>query len=982
MPIIFGNNIPLPTTILNELFPIQMKGSPQRLTIPGVPQIEKEYHVAMEEGRKLEKSLGDAMHQIELKKLDIQEKIQHYLDLNTLAVDGQFPLTPRSIKYAADSSHFLQTVHKYTQDILDLIQALQTAISLLLTIEKSTFIFIQSSINALGNLLGEICNWGIPNLASIPQLFNGAGASIWNWNGVAFLPLNPLQIGNTLIAAFNPPNITIPTFQFQQCEALINNLTSIFNTNAKPAQVNQGTVTVGTSFFIPPLGGMVGDPTQFTNPTYIAALQANVTLPVYNPQTFNPNTSLIGSLPDPNTIISAYQLPPDVYAANAISLNPNLANLVTPAGGTTTPQQTTLLRTGLIRFVNLDQIVASNYDPNLTALWLIYLGLNRVGRGGQWLTNLQAAYTELVQPSLTALAANAVPYNNVLTGPGVVNTPTVPLITTLLNASPAVRENMLWQLSYIEAGLLGYTRSTNYDSGADTTFLSTFTGSSTDYVATTFDATNTVPVALGESTAQYPTVANVPKALLGVFNQAVAIATTNIAGAPNYQTNLARFKFVYNPFAVAVEVDRFTQFWRTFNYNFQQLLAGDSYTTAQIVTYVQALDSAIDPLGNPAIFMEIQQDANSRNRSWVPGTPLPNIPTAPVVLFQNPNIPLNNTGWNGTTFNPADFLARPDIQALPIPVQTAMLRTNLSYSTILTVQANLQNAIATMINTANTSISNFNVAGWHVLVASPDVIGANSSVPVVFQTTDYDFTGNVTSPSLITVQTAGTYALSGKIQWGGTSTGSRTINLVLNGTTVLFTNSTSNIAPGSVTQTFSTIAQLNQGDTLQVVVINQTGGVQSITAPSEFYGSLVPDGYISPATTGPNINTPLMQFIADATMPAGTAIQVDSNGNVLPVDPIGPLSPPALPLVNGVVLDAVNTGNLANVGLTYGSEYSIAGANFVVGGLVYAGPAGTLTQDYNALITEVNWVVVVGKAISSNVLLFQPQLPLRTLDEF
>ena len=90
MPLIFGNNIPLPGTVLNELFPIQMKGSPNRLLIPGVPQIETYYHNALEEGRKLEKSIGDAIFQIEVKKLDLEEKILHYLIMTLLATDGQF----------------------------------------------------------------------------------------------------------------------------------------------------------------------------------------------------------------------------------------------------------------------------------------------------------------------------------------------------------------------------------------------------------------------------------------------------------------------------------------------------------------------------------------------------------------------------------------------------------------------------------------------------------------------------------------------------------------------------------------------------------------------------------------------------------------------------------------------------------------------------------------------------------------------------
>ncbi len=984
MPTIFGNNIPTVGIILNETFPIQQKGKANRLTLPGVPTIESEYHKAMEMGRKLESSIGDAMFQIQAKKLDIQEKITTYMDINVLAIDGQFRHGTRKFKFAADSIHFLQVVHKYTQEVANLITALQTNIGILQQMERNILAMIQTNINALSNLLGEICNWGIPNLASIPNLFNGAGASIWQWNGFNFFPLNPLQIGNMLLAGFVPPGISIPTFGFDQCKLLAYNL-GIFGN--QPAQVNQGVNVVGTALFVPPLSGVVGDPTQFSNPTYITAQQADKTVPVYNPETFNPYTSMIGSLPDPTTIISAYQLPPATYAANAISLNPNLVALVTPAGGITTAAQTAALRQNLIRFVNLDQVVASNYDPNLTALWILYLSLARSGRGGQWLiANMQVAYDQYIRPSVVALEANPVPYNNVLDGPGVVNSPNVPLISTLSGLDSATQQNVLWKLSYLEAGLLGYSRSGNYDSGADTTFLSTFTGSSVDYISTTFDATDTQPVTLGADTAQFPTVANVPKALINTFNAVVALASTNIAGAPNYQTNLTRFKFVYDPFAVAVEVDRYTQFWRTFNYNFQQLLLGDSYVVNQVVSYVQALDSAVDPLADSTIFTQILSDANSRNRNWTPGTPLPPIPTAPNVLFTAPSgLPLN-TGWNGTNFSPADFLARPDIQALPIPVQTAMLRTNLSYSVLLGVQSDVQNTVNGLINSANSSIADFNNAGWHVLANAPQPIAVNGSFPVSFADIDYDITGNVTSPNLITIQTAGTYALSGQVQWDTGGPGTRTVNLILNGTTVLASESTSNIATGPITQTFSAIQPLNVGDTLQVLVTNGTTTTTNLTMSiTEFYGSIVPNPYVSPPFTdaeaeGGNPDSATRQIQTEVNLVAGQAVRIDSNGFVTPIDPEASPSPPNIPYVDGVATGPAVAGTLANIATNYGSEYTIAGASFTTGGLVYAGPLGILTQNYATLVSQVNWIVVVGKATAPGVLLLQPQLPQRSVD--
>jgi hypothetical protein len=965
-PVNIFANVP---NVINETLPIQQKGSADRLTLFGPPTIEANWHKALEQGRKLESSIGDATFALKAKKQDLLEKIATYLDLNVLAIDGQ-PSNPiRAIKYAADSSHFLQVVHNYTQEINNIINAVNQNIGLLQSMETNMLAMIQSNSNALANLIAEICNWGLPALPSIPYLLGG----IFNFNGFNFQPPS----------LFLPP---LPNFNkgfaFGQCSIVIPNL-NIFG--PAPISISSGANTFGTAQFIPPLGGMIGDPTQFTVPSYIVALQNNKTLPVYNPETFNPNASMLGSLPDPMTIVSAFQLPPDVYAANIITLNPNLRSVVIEPGDpdyntTPNPQRAINLRQFLIRFVNLDQIVASNYDPNLTATWLLYLGLDRAGRGGQWLTNLQIAYQTLIQPSLTALSGAAIPYNNVIGGTGVSNTPTVPLITMLLSASSADRENMLWKLSYIEAGLLGYTRSQNYDSGADATFLSGFTGADVDYVATTFNSADTQPVTLGATTAQFPTVANVPKAILDVFNEAVATATTNIAGAPNYQTNLARFKFVYSPFAVAEETDRFTQFWRTFNYNFQQLLAGDPYITNQIVTYSAALDSAIDPLGDPSASAQITSDANSRVRSWVPGTPLLNIPQAPVVIFTNNTIPVN-TGWNGDTFNPMDFLNRPDIQGQPIPVQNAMLRTNLSYAAILSTKSDLQTAITNTIQQAQSTAAQN--TGWHALINAPITIPINnpSGFVVPFADIDYDITGYVTSPTTFTIQETGLYAISGSIDWGLGLPGTRTVNLVLNGSVILFSQSTSNVETGPVETTFSVIQQLNQNNTIQVLVINGSSTPTNIVLVSEIYGSLVPGSFVSPNVT--NVPNTVRTFPTAVNIPVVTAVQINNLGDATPVDPVnGTGSPPTAPFVDGIATTATTAGQQAQVATQYGFEFSVFGATYVVGGLIYVGPGGALTQDYNTLITEVNWIVVVGKAVAPNVILFQPQLPQRTIDQF
>jgi hypothetical protein len=957
---------------INKLWPIQQKGKAKRLTIAGPPSIEKKWHKALEQGRRLESSITDATFAIKAKKEEILNSILTYMDLNTLAVDGQFPDKPRAFKYAANSIHFIQKVHKYVQSISELQAAIIKNIGMLQSIEQNMLQMIQSNINALANLIGEVCNWGLPDLPAIPNLFSD---SIWNWNGFNFFPTG----------SFKPHLSFDKNFAFGQCQIRIPNLNIFRN---YPSQVPGNQFSYGTAIFNPPLGGIIGDASQYTFPTYIATMQATTLQPVYDPLTFNPNSSMIGSLPDPATIISAYQLPPATYRDNIISLNPSLLPIVIVPGDpdyNTTPDlsRSLTLRQYLIRFVNLDKIVISNFDPTLTATWLLYLNFTRVGRGGQWINSLQTAYDQLVQPSITALTATSVPYNNVLGGTGVVNAPQVPLISMLLSASSTNRENMLWKLSYIESGLLGYTRSRAYDSGADATFTAGFTGTDADYVPLVFDPLDTQEVILGASTSQYPTTAVVPKAILNVFNKVVELAAVNIFGAPNYQTNLTRFRFIYDPFAQATAVDRFTQFWRTFNYNFQQLLLQDSYLVSRVVSYVLALDSAIDPLADAAIFNQVKSDSASRNRNWEIGTPLLNIPKAPIVTYQNNSTPTISNGWNGDVFNPADFINRPDIQALPIPVQTAMLRTNLSYSILLSTKSDLQATIADTIQQAQAAATGLEAAGFHVLVDSPVPIPSGGSYLANFQKIDYDITHNVTSPTLFTIQTAGTYVVSGTIQWGTGIAGIRSVNLLLNNTTSLFMGSTTSLATGPIAQNFSAVVVLKIGDTLQVVVSNQTTDVQNLIVGTELSASIVPEAYSSPAFTDatPSGSSSTTKIIAGTNLVSGQAVRINSAGQVVPIDPVSATAT-SIPFVDGLVTTAVISGLMAEVVTNYGSEYVISGANFTIGGIVYAGPNGVLTQNYSNLVGQVNWIVVVGKAVSSTVILFQPQLPLRSLPQF
>src|ERR1700678_3981002 len=106
-----GNVLRQAQVVSNELFPIQQKGTPAKLTFAGDPDVAAQYHTILLQGHKLESSINEANFWLQAKRNDFMEKITAYMDLNTLAIDGQFRHSARKFKFAADSIHFLQVVH-------------------------------------------------------------------------------------------------------------------------------------------------------------------------------------------------------------------------------------------------------------------------------------------------------------------------------------------------------------------------------------------------------------------------------------------------------------------------------------------------------------------------------------------------------------------------------------------------------------------------------------------------------------------------------------------------------------------------------------------------------------------------------------------------------------------------------------------------------------------------------------------------------
>src|SRR5208337_4062094 len=478
--------------------------------------------------------------------------------------------------------------------------------------EQNLLGMVQSNLNALASLLNNICNWGIPDLPAIPNLFSD---TIWFWNGFNFFPL----------AAFKPKIGFDVNFAFNQCVLHVPNV-NIFPNYPSSVDTYSG-LPYGTPLFVPPLGGIVPNTGQnLSDPNFIALMQATNTDPVYGP-TFNPNSSMFGSVPDPSTIISNYQMPASVYRSNIVSIVPSLRSNVVEPGDPDYNNPNLIVRQpnlqkDLVHYINLDSVVSSNFDPYVTSAWLFYVNGARGGRQGNWLPQYEAAYQTYVQPSIASLAANAVPWNNVLGGTGVSDTPTdIPFTDTLQAMTPAQQQLALWKLSYVEAAMLGYTKSKTWDAYQDANYLSGTTGSDLDYNPTAMDFANTSTITLGAGTAVYPATCTYPTVIAAIFNRVVAQATLDIQNDATYESPRLGNRFVYNQFAQATLVDRFTQFWRDFNTNMVSLLAQDPYLVQFAVTYFGTLNGALNPLGDQTAYTALKADVATRSRTWTPGTP-------------------------------------------------------------------------------------------------------------------------------------------------------------------------------------------------------------------------------------------------------------------------------------------------------------------------------------------------------------------------
>jgi hypothetical protein len=1101
------------------LWPIKAKGKVDRLQPLGDPEIEQFYHNSMEQGRFLESSIADANNWLLQKKTLLDEYIISYTHMNSLAVDGQLGRTGRVPKFISDSISILQTAQRLQQEIVQLIQAINGNITQLLAIEQSMVQMVDTASNSLANLLNNICNWGLPSLPSIPNLFPD---QLWYWNGFLFSPL-------ALFALLKSQTQFNFNFTFADCKfgPLTTDITFVSNPISTTSY--SGLTFGSASYFVPPFSGSVVNGGQdLTDPSFIATMQGNTSDPVFS-AAFNPLQNMLGAMPDPHYIISDWQPSGSLFYNEIVSIVPALrGNTVFVGDPDYSSPNTALrdlqLRKDMIRFVNLGNIVASNFDPLLTAAWLIYLSLDRQGRSGVWIPDFEAAYQKYIQPSLGAVTTLAVPWNDVLGSvnyfwmstwntttayavndvvtysgstwlaiaantdvmPGsdatvwepapastvYSNAPQIPLLQTFADLTPNDLNHLLWQLSYVEASLLGYTRNPQWDSYQDNSYLGGATGAALDYQPTAISTSSTA-LTLGTGFAEFPVPVTFPTSFQQSMTAVIELATADINADVSYLSPRLASRYTYDQFAQAKQVDRFSQFWRDFANNLSIFLAQDPYLVQFAATYPEILNGAVNPLGDPTAYNSLLQDVASRSRTWTPGTPLPAIPVQPVTIPPSgfsPNV--NDNGWiNNMDFNPVAFLARPDIQALPIPTQIAMLRTNLSYAGIQTWKNEMQTSIANAIANANALLQATQQVGFHVSVyttVTPVPPGTNAQVNFdgLQLPQDFDFTGNITTlqPGLFTIQAAGTYNGIGTFVWNVPSAGTYTITVTQNGTPIATASSTVAVA-GTTTTDITFNQPFLAGDVVKVLAsTNLATGTADIEPTSTFSMILAAVSSSSGGNTSLgqghtrsySLDSPLPPWVSQP-VPTLTAVSIDANGFATPVDPSVPAitnvaitgnvltvtasnhfkagdlvvfsgvgtasfldgttatvatltgagptytgftasythanyaSAPdtgsvlyainssgavLAPNPDGVTLTSGSAGQSVTVTTYYGEQYFLspvtAADQIVVGGLLYVGLGGRLTQDYASLTTgspnssvgPVGWIICIGRVVA------------------
>lgn len=974
--------------------PAFAKGKVKRPEVPSASKkIQDKYHEAMEQGRYMEKAIGDAIYEIKKFKKDLEEKVKACLRDIITNINGQLPTMPRAIMYIKNVIDFIKEMKEFLDEIIGVIQALIAMINLLTMILRQIQQMIQSIVNALANLLAELCNWNLPDLPALPNLLG-----LLNWKFPGFNlngALGGFKAGLKFDIKFTMPKCSIKLPNFDIFRNYRQGGSSMqlgpYTLNNKIVSTKTGTVTVGSNSTTLPvnttLGGPIITPEQAQDPEFKKKyLDPKSKTPFYL-DTFNPKTDITASVPNPQAIQNSYFMSPKVYQANLASLIPELAASVLPYGtgissfpdgvtnvsssgpsegpdaagtggggtgevGVLTTSQIESFKILLKDHVNLERVY-DGQNPHVASAWIKYLTQSRNSRKGKWIPEYEASFEQYIKPSSSFLDMNDVPYNQIESAPS------LPILETIKTLS----DTELWKLSFIEASLLSYTRTRRWDTAADTSWFG-YTEGALDYIQSPLGDRTVEQVLDSGGLADYPMTVMVAPQWIKQFQVAVQYAANDILNAPDWRTSRPQFRYIYDQYGMATEVDRFSQFWREWSYNFEDMMSNeDPVALPYILEYWQTINSRVNPLlPSKDLYDYLKYDSINRKATWTPGSDIINIPTS---LDQGVDIGYEpddlSTGWAGDAFDPETFLNRPDVKVLPITQQHAMLDINLAYASILATSAEQQTAINNQIESLKALASTSLVKGFKVNSTSEVVIKPKSKSLLSFNETEFDIMNNVVNPTTFVIQDDGQYMFNGEFVFSASASPfTRFVELWVNGQNLTIDQS-ENIKD-SVKVTLSHQLSLKRGDKIQFKAYGSLNQIENSTLQSGYNISAISTSQaISTAMTGTSANKIIQsggnalfdltnaipgtvpddvtnagisgQFVwgsssaGQKTAPAATtlgslmAVYTNSDGKILPIHP--ELDSTTVPFFDGVTLNGGNPNDSIVVAMAYGMEYQI-----------------------------------------------------------
>jgi hypothetical protein len=917
----------------DQIFPVKVQKAITRLQPPGRPDIEATFHNSMEQGRFLERPLGDAMSQLKERQKDLQEKIDQYMNMNKLANDGQFPDSIRPAKYVKDAVDIVKEIQKYTQEVLNVVKAINETIGMYVSLKNNLQGYFQERINALATLLNEICNFNLPSLPSIPNFFGN-----FTFDGFKF-PKGQF----TFKLSFDK------NFAFGQCRLRGGDI-DIFRNYPKTMDWNGIPCTIPV--YRPPLSGYI----------YVNGTPQNVgtikDTPYYTD--FDPNTDFYSGsgFPDPTKIVSDYHMAVDLYIERLASLT----EIIFP----------------------IQNVVDSNYDPNLMAGWLILISKNRSLRQGQWLPRFQECYDQFVAPSIAYIETNGIVWNNKLNGPGPrAGDINIPLIPILKSGNATRVGQILWMLTFLETGLIGYNRNKNFDiyqlqTGTDLdsmvkNYLDPITGESTDYVQYTSSISETLVIALDSGgKAQYPTSIAVPRPLYNTLVSVITKLSVKIDQVPTFISQRPKYRYVYSNFGEQIILDKYSQYWRELADNWNTLISSNDYNSKFLLSYEQAIEETIDPLGTRVLAATINLDCDTRSHTWTPATyKLPIFIQDPLELYPPTNVVPNDAAWIGDELIEDKYLLRADIQGLDLNTKMTMMQLNRAYSVLRSnTQQMIQAIDATISGASTSSVSGFSYSLETQINDIPQ-IGSDLEFTVM----DFDQSNYYTNGVSFKITNPGAYSLSTSVTFPNTDVGVRTVTVIKNGTQILDTKQ-STPGSGPVTIDLNFTADLLTNDQIKVRVTHSCLVPQDISVAS-FIGTLI--GSVGAVSPGPGTTTTTAtQFtiITTSTISSGTCFKFNSDGTT--ATKLDPANSAVLPFIDGVALAGANSGTAVATAKIHGEVYTIPGSTFTAGP-IFLGLDGRLTQVQPLAATGYAWYVQVGRALNATTVIMDSQLPISLL---